>query len=106
MLFDVGGETQHRSFKSIKPGGILVSSVSEPQPKQNQGDGVRAVFFLVEVTTARLDKITDLLNRGKLTARVGTTLPLQQARLAHEMLSGAPHKPGKIVPNLTVNSKK
>jgi NADPH:quinone reductase-like Zn-dependent oxidoreductase len=44
-----------------------------------------------------LDKITDLFNRGKLTARIGTVLPLEQARTAHEMLGGAPHSRGKIV---------
>ena len=55
------------------------------------------MFFLVEVTTSRLDKIADLFNQSKLTARVGTVLPLEQARIAHEMLAGAPHKRGKIV---------
>ena len=74
-----------------------MSVVSEPMPERHQSNGVRAVFFLVEVTTARLDKITDLFNRGKLIARVGTVLPLEQARAAHEMLGGAPHKRGKIV---------
>ncbi len=55
------------------------------------------LFFLVEVTTARLDKITSLFDQGKLAARVGAVLPLEQARKAHEMLGGAPHKSGKIV---------
>jgi NADPH:quinone reductase-like Zn-dependent oxidoreductase len=79
------------------PGGMLVSVVSEPLPERHHSTGVRAVFFLVEVTTARLEKITDLFNRGTLTARVGTILPLAQARTAHEMLGGAPHKRGKII---------
>jgi NADPH:quinone reductase-like Zn-dependent oxidoreductase len=48
-------------------------------------------------TAARLDKITDLFNQGKLTTRVGSVLPLEQARTAHEMLGGAPHKRGQIV---------
>ena len=42
-------------------------------------------------------QITDLFNRGTLTARVGTVLPLEQARTAPEMLGGAPHSRGKIV---------
>jgi NADPH:quinone reductase-like Zn-dependent oxidoreductase len=29
--------------------------------------------------------------------RVGTVLPLDEARKAHEMLGGAPHKKGKII---------
>src|SRR5205823_5049516 len=97
VIDTVGGDTRERSFGIIKPGGILVSVVSEPMPERHQSNGVRAVFFLVEVTTARLDKITDLFDRGKLTVRVGTVLPLEQARTAHEMLGGAPHRRGKIV---------
>jgi len=93
----VGGETRERSFGIIKPGGILVSSVSQPMPGRDHSNGVRAVFFLVEVTTARLDKITSLFDQGKLATRVGTVLSLGQARTAHEMLGGAPHKSGKIV---------
>jgi quercetin dioxygenase-like cupin family protein len=53
----------------------------------------------VEVTTARLETITDVCDRGKLTARVGAVLPLEQARTAHEMLGGVPHSRGKIVVN-------
>src|SRR5262245_6163093 len=56
-------------------------------------------FFLVEVTTARLDTITDVCDRGKSTARLGTVLPLEQAPTAHGMLGSAPHSWGKIVLN-------
>jgi NADPH:quinone reductase-like Zn-dependent oxidoreductase len=51
----------------------------------------------VDVTTARLNKITELFDSGKLVTAVGTVLPLEEAHLAHEMLGGAPHKRGKIV---------
>jgi NADPH:quinone reductase-like Zn-dependent oxidoreductase len=97
VIDTVGGETRKRSFGIIKPGGILVSVVSEPMPERHESNGVRAVYFVVEVTTARLDKITDLFNSGKLTTRVGSVLPLEQARMAHEMLGGAPHQRGRIV---------
>jgi NADPH:quinone reductase-like Zn-dependent oxidoreductase len=97
VIDTVGGDTRERSFGIIKPSGMLMSVVSEPLPERHQSTGVRAVCFLVEVTTARLEKITDLFNRGTLTARVGTVLPLAQARTAHEMLGGAPHKRGRIV---------
>jgi NADPH:quinone reductase-like Zn-dependent oxidoreductase len=48
-------------------------------------------------TEARLNKITELFDSGKLVTDVGTVLPLEEARTAHEMLEGAPHKRGKIV---------
>lgn len=96
VLDMVGGETKKRSFHIIKPGGILVSVVSGASV-QDPPAPVRSVFFLVEVTTQRLDELTALFDQGKLKARVGTVLPLDQARKAHEMLAGAPHRSGKIV---------
>jgi len=96
VLDMVGGETRDRSFAVLKPGGILVSVVSDQMPKPAPGN-VRAVFFLVEVTTERLEAITDLFDRGRLIPRVGSVLPLEEARAAHQMLAGAPHDPGKIL---------
>jgi NADPH:quinone reductase-like Zn-dependent oxidoreductase len=51
----------------------------------------------VEVTTARLNEVSELFDSGKLVTNVGTVLPLEEARKAHEMLGGAPHRRGKIV---------
>lgn len=97
VLDTVGGNTQKRSLQVLKPGGILVSVVSPVSEAAAKRYGVRAAFFYVEVTTARLNKITELLDSGKLVADVGTVLPLEDARIAQEMLEGAPHKRGKIV---------
>jgi NADPH:quinone reductase-like Zn-dependent oxidoreductase len=97
VLDTVGGDTQQRSLRVLKPGGILVSVVS-PVPEATQKRyGIRAAYFYVDVTTARLNQITELFDSGKLVTDVGTVLPLEEAHLAHEMLGGAPHKRGKIV---------
>ena len=97
VIDTVGGDAQQRSFRLLKPGGILVSVVS-PVPETTQKRyGIRAAYFYVDVTTARLNKITELFDSGKLVTNVGTVLPLEEARIAHEMLGGAPHKRGKIV---------
>jgi NADPH:quinone reductase-like Zn-dependent oxidoreductase len=97
VLDTVGGDTQQRSLRVLKPGGILVSVVT-PVPEATQKRyGIRAAFFYVDVTTARLNKITEMFDSGRLVADVGTVLPLEEARAAHEMLGGAPHKRGKIV---------
>ena len=91
ILDTVGGSTFERCVVALKPGGKLVTSVStQPQPAE-------AIFFYAEVTTARLQTITAFFDAGKLTARVGSVLPLSEARHAQEMLAGAPHNPGKIV---------
>jgi len=101
VLDTVGGETQLRSLRVLKPDGILVSVVSPvPEPMQKRY-GIRAAFFYVDVTTARLNKITELFDSAKLVTDVGTVLPLKEASVAHEMLAGAPHKRGKIVLSMT-----
>jgi NADPH:quinone reductase-like Zn-dependent oxidoreductase len=97
VLDTVGGETQERSLRVLKPGGILVSVVSPVPEVAQKRYGVRAAYFYVDVTTARLNEISRLFDSGKLTTNVGTVLPLEQARTAHEMLGGEPHKRGKIV---------
>ena len=93
VLDTVGGETQHRSFRVLKPGGILVSVISPPP----QRAGFRSAFFLVDVTATQVGKLAGLVDSRKLSAKVGSVLPLKEARRAHEMLAGAPHKRGKIV---------
>jgi NADPH:quinone reductase-like Zn-dependent oxidoreductase len=97
----VGGDAQDRSFAVLKPGGVLVSAVSTPDQEKAARHGVRALFFLVEVSSRRLEDIAALIEAGELRTQVGEVLSLAQARLAHEMLAGKPHKRGKIV--LTVD---
>ena len=93
----VGGETRDRSMLVLKPDALLVT-VATPKPddlaRNNPG---RVIFFLAEVTTARLNVLSELFDAGKLRAQVGSVLPLVEVRQAHEMLAGAPHKRGKIV---------
>jgi NADPH:quinone reductase-like Zn-dependent oxidoreductase len=91
ILDTVGGSTLQRCAAALKPGGKLVTSVSaQPMP-------AGAIFFYAEVTTTRLRTLTTLFDAGRITARVGSILPLSQARQAQAMLAGAPHKSGKIV---------
>src|SRR5262249_45746645 len=97
VLDTVGGDIQQRSLRVLKPGGILVSVVSPVPEAEQKRYGVRAAYFYVDVTTERLNKITELFDSGKLVTDVGTVLPLGEARTAHEMLDGAPQKRGKIV---------
>jgi NADPH:quinone reductase-like Zn-dependent oxidoreductase len=97
VLDMVGGDTRDRSFTVIRPGGILVSVASNAPLPPNSPGSVRSVFFLVDVTTQRLDRLTDLIDRGELKAKVGPVLPIGEARRAHEMLAGAPHEKGKII---------
>ena len=94
----VGGETQQRSFQVLRRGGKLISAVSQPDQSLAERHGVDASFFLVKVTSRYLTEIADLIDGGKLSTRVGTVLPLAEAREAHFILDGRrPPPKGKIV---------
>ncbi len=94
----VGGDVQKRSFAVLKRGGALISAVSQPDRDMAADHGVKAAFFLVEVTTERLETIGQMLEAGTLQTAVGAVLPLASARVAHEMLDGKRLRPrGKIV---------
>ena len=97
VIDTVGGEAREHAFSVLKPDGILVTVVSQVPEATPGRDGRKAVFFFVDVTTARLNQIAELLDSGHLATQVGTVLPLEEARVAHEMLGGAPHSRGKIV---------
>jgi NADPH:quinone reductase-like Zn-dependent oxidoreductase len=98
VIDTVGGQVQTRSMSVLTSGGILVSSVSEPNAEEARASGVRARFMLVDVTSAALTRIADLVDAGVLRPRLGAVLPLADARQAHEMLEGLrPRPPGKIV---------
>ncbi len=97
VIDTVGGATLAGSFTLLRPGGILVSAVEQPDKNTAARYGVRAEFILVSVTTRLLQRIATLIDAGTLSVRVGEILPLSEARIAHEMLAGRAHRPGKIV---------
>jgi NADPH:quinone reductase-like Zn-dependent oxidoreductase len=98
VLDTIGGEVLKQSYAMCRPGGVLVSSVAEPDADLARRAGIRAVFFLVAVTTRALERIAALFEAGELTARVGAVLPLSEIRRAHQMLEGTLARPaGKIV---------
>jgi len=95
VLDTVGGDTLERSIRVLKPGGMLVTVVSTEFVSARSD--VRSAFFYAEVTTARLSRISGLVENGTLIPQVGSVLPLSDVRTAHEMLAGAPHGRGKIM---------
>jgi NADPH:quinone reductase-like Zn-dependent oxidoreductase len=92
-----GGDTQRRSYRILKPGGIQVSVVSTFPEKATQPADIRTTFFLAEVNMHRLNTLSAMFDSGRISPRVGTVLLLEQPRIAHEMLAGAPHQKGKLI---------
>lgn len=97
VLDTVGGDTLARSFAVTREGGTVVSSVSEPPPNLTSQSGRHGLFFLVDVTQDHLHKLAQLFDSAAIQARLGEVLPINEARRAHEMLAGAPHRSGRIV---------
>ena len=96
----VGGKAQRDLFAFVRKGGTLISSVSVPDAQLARQCGIEAKFILVDVNTADLEAVADLLDAQQLVVRVGQVLPLGDARQAHEMLEGLRPRPaGKVVLN-------
>ena len=96
VLDTIGGDTQERSFKVLKKGGILVSIVQPPSEELAAKHGVRAVFYGAHPSSSDLAEIAKLIDSDKVKPVVETVLPLAEARRAHE-LSQSGHARGKIV---------
>src|SRR5882724_6212302 len=96
VLDTIGGDTQERSFKALKKGGILVSLVQPPSQESATKYGVRALFYGAHPSSSDLAQIAKLIDDGKVKPVVETVLPLAEARRAHE-LSETGHARGKIV---------
>jgi NADPH:quinone reductase-like Zn-dependent oxidoreductase len=93
----VGGETQERSWSVLKPGGILVSALGEPQREKAMQHGVRAVAgYRAQPNPEQLTEIGRLIDEGKVRPVVSATYPLTDVRRAHEHLEQG-HVRGKIV---------
>jgi NADPH:quinone reductase-like Zn-dependent oxidoreductase len=96
VIDTVGGVTLEQSYALVQPGGVVVSAVQKPDSARLP-QRVRSDFLLVSVGTRILEKLARLADDGQLETRLGDVLSLADARLAHQMLEGMQHKPGKIL---------
>jgi NADPH:quinone reductase-like Zn-dependent oxidoreductase len=91
-----GGEVQQRSWRTLKPGGILVSIVSEPSFEAADRYGVRSAVVWVKPSASQLTEIAQLIDAGNVVPIVETVLPLSGASQAHKQ-SQHGHLRGKLV---------
>jgi NADPH:quinone reductase-like Zn-dependent oxidoreductase len=97
VLDTVGGDTQERSWSVIRPGGILVSTLQPPSEETALAHGVRQGFVVSAPPIRRvLTEVAKMVDAGEIKPEVSTVLPLEQVRVAHEMIEGR-HTRGKIV---------
>jgi NADPH:quinone reductase-like Zn-dependent oxidoreductase len=97
VVFDlIGGETQERSWALLKPGGILVSTVSAPPPEKAETYAVRGTRYTAQPNAFELGEIASLIDAGKVRPHVSRTYALDEAGMAmREVESG--HTVGKVV---------
>lgn len=100
VVFDtVGHGYAERSLPVLRPGGVLVTAVERANaelPAKFAAAGRRFAGVAVEPDRAGLERLTELVEAGKLRPHVSQTLPLREAARAHEIL-GAGSVTGKIV---------
>lgn len=82
VLDTVGGKTLELSSSVLKPGGRLVTIVSEPSGATDPR--VQKVYFIVEPNQQQLIEVGKLLDAGSLKTFVNATLPLEEAAKAYE----------------------
>jgi len=96
VLDTMAGETRDRSWRTLKPGGILVSLLGAPSVEEATAHGVRGAGPLVKPDPAQLTEIARLVDSGKLKVFIDAVFPLAEASKAQE-LSETGHLRGKIV---------
>jgi NADPH:quinone reductase-like Zn-dependent oxidoreductase len=81
----VGGETRARSYRIIKKGGVLATTVEPIDENAAKQAGIRAVQVLMQRNAADLIDLAHQVVKGVLKPRMGKNLPLNEARQAQEM---------------------
>ena len=92
VVFDlVGGETRDRSWQVLRPGGILVSTLGQPDESRAAAHHVRAKGYMTEPNGAQLREIGALIDAKK--SRPGAHQDLCPGRCR-----SGPAVPGKRTP--------
>jgi NADPH:quinone reductase-like Zn-dependent oxidoreductase len=97
MVFDlIDGETRERSWKLLKKGGILVTTLTDPSQDKAREHAVRATRYTVEADGFELAEIASLVTSGKVQPHIQQTYPLGAAIDALASVEEG-HSVGKIV---------
>ncbi|MEV6058169.1 NADP-dependent oxidoreductase [Streptomyces sp. NPDC052107] len=99
VLDTVGGADRLRSLETLRPGGILVSSLPvefDEVTKRAAELGLRATNLVVEHDRAGMTGLAALAETGRLRPHVAATFPLAEAAKAHA-LAEAGGATGKLV---------
>jgi NADPH:quinone reductase-like Zn-dependent oxidoreductase len=97
VLEGMAGEVRERSWKTLKPGGILIALTGAPPTDVMAAErGFTQKTIWVHPDQTQLTTIAGLVDSGKVRAIVETVVPLAEAAQAHRMVETG-HTRGKIV---------
>lgn len=97
VVYDtMGGDTHLRSYRVLKPGGMLVCLNAAPVPEEKPRDDITVETPPVGYTRAEIAHIGELMVSGAVEATVSALFPLGDAVEAYR-LSESGHARGKIV---------
>lgn len=101
VVFDtIGGETQAKSWKTLKKGGRLVSITENPDEATAAECGISAFFCFVQPNSEQLQKLAEFADAGQLKVNIDSEFRLDQVAAAHER-SETGRAQGKIIINVS-----
>ncbi len=92
----VGGETQTKSFRVLKKGGKLLSTVAPPSPELAAQYGVSAQFLSSAPSHKKLEFGKRMVEEGIIKVHIAAVMPLADAAKAQDMVSAGKIN-GKVV---------
>jgi NADPH:quinone reductase-like Zn-dependent oxidoreductase len=95
----IGKDYPERSFKTLTPGGIVVSGVDRTRKEmwtRAEELGVRFAGIIVEPDQVGLDALVALVESGQLRIDIEKVFPLEEAAQAHALLEEG-HVQGKLI---------
>lgn len=96
-VFDtVGGEISNKSITVLRRGGVLVSMLGKPNEVLAKEKGVTAIGQMTTTTTDYLNRLRELVDRGKIRIHVDRIFSLQDAKDAFSFAEHN-HPRGKVV---------
>jgi NADPH:quinone reductase-like Zn-dependent oxidoreductase len=92
----VGGDTQQRSWKVVKDGGRIVSTLQQPSSPDASTRRISAHVFMAQARRDQLEKIAHLIDDRRVHVVIDQVMPLADARRAHDHMEND-HIRGKVV---------
>ena len=92
----VGGDTLARSYDLVRPGGVLVTTVSALDTTRVKQRGIRGAHVVMQKNRVDLERLAQLVDDGIVKPRQTRVLPLADAREGQD-LTQLDHEQAKVV---------